>query len=118
MKITKQIESFNLDHDIVIAVENKKEVDILIRMLKELKFKFNFSTPESIARSLNNQIDVSVSGFRLSSGKINRIKYYIQEIGESAIHGSCIEIVYLKDYTNNLENLKEKINNYIKNKEL
>ena len=30
MKITKQIESFNLDHDIVIAVENKKEVDILI----------------------------------------------------------------------------------------
>ena len=118
MKMTRQIKDFNLDHDIVIAVENRKEVDILIRMLKELKFKFNFSTPESIARSLNNQIDVSVSGFRLSSGKINRIKYYIKEIGEGAIHGSCIEIVYLKDYTNNLENLKEQINNYIKNKEL
>lgn len=118
MKITKQIESFNLDHDIVIAVENKKEVDILIRILKEVKFNFNFSTPESIARSLNNQIALSVAGFRLSIGKINRIKYYIKEIDESAIHGSCIDIVYLKDYTNNLENLKEQINNYIKNKEL
>ena len=116
MKITKQIEDFNLDHDIVIAVENRKEVDILIRMLKEVKFKFAFSTPESVAKSLNHQVALSVGGFRLSAGRINRIKYYIEEIGESAIHGSCIEIVYLKDYTNNLENLKEQINNYIKNK--
>ena len=48
----------------------------------------------------------------------NNIKYYTEQIGESSINGSRIEIVYLKDYTNDLENLKEKINNYIKNKEL
>ena len=118
MKITKQIEYFNLDHDIVIAVENRKEVDILIRMLKELKFNFNFSTPESVAKALKDNTIRSSGGFRLSVRLVNNIKYYTEEIGESSIKGSRIEVVYLKDYTNDLENLKEKINNYIKNKEL
>lgn len=118
MKITKQIESFNLDHDIVIAVENGTEVETLMRMLKDVRCVFPHSTPERMEKTLKDQVASSIAGFRLSVKKINNIKYYTEEIGESAIHGSCIEIVYLKDYTNNLENLKEKINNYIKNKEL
>ena len=35
MKITKQIEHFNLDHDVVIAVQNGTEVEILMRILKD-----------------------------------------------------------------------------------
>ena len=116
MKITKQIEYFNLDHDIVIAVENGTEVEALMRILKDVRCAFVHSTPERMEKSLKDQVVASIAGFRLSVKRINRIKYYIEEIGESAIHGSCIEIVYLKDYTNNIENLKEQINNYIKNK--
>ena len=118
MKITKQIEYFNLDHDVVIAVENEDEVDALMRILKDVRCVFAHSTPERIAKSLKDQVVASIAGFRLSAKRINNIKYYTEDIGESSIKGSRIEIVYLKDYTNDLENLKEKINNYIKNKEL
>ena len=118
MKITKQIEHFNLDHDVVIAVENEDEVDALMMILKYLRCVFAHSTPESIAKSLNSQIALSAAGFRLSVKRIHNIKYYTEQIDESSIKGSRIEVVYLKDYTNDLENLKEKINNYIKNKEL
>ena len=118
MKITKQIEHFNLDHDIVIAVENEDEVDALMSILREIKFRFPYSTPDRIAKVLKANTIRSTGGFRLSVRLINNIKYYTEEIDESSINGSRIEIVYLKDYTNDLENLKEKINNYIKNKEL
>lgn len=118
MKITKQIEYFNLDHDIVIAVQNGTEVEALMRILKDLRCVFVHSTTERIEKSLKDQVASSVAGFRLSAKRFNNIKYYTEQIGESSIKGSCIEVVYLKDYTNDLENLKEKINNYIKNKEL
>ena len=118
MKITKQIEHFNLDHDIVIAVENEDEVDALMSIFREIKFRFNYSTFEHIAKALKDNTIRSTGGFRLSVRLINNIKYYTEEIDESSINGSRIEIVYLKDYTNDLENLKEKINNYIKNKGL
>ena len=118
MKITKQIEYFNLDHDVVIAVENEDEVDALMSILRDVRCVFAHSTHERMEKSLKDQVVSSVAGFRLSAKRINNIKYYTEQIGESSIKGSCIEIVYLKDYTNSLENLKEKINNYIKNKEL
>ena len=118
MKITKQIEYFNLDHDVVIAVQNGTEVEILMRILKDVRCVFAYSTPERMEKSLKDQVVFSVAGFRLSAKRINNIKYYTEQIGESSIKGFRIEIVYLKDYTNDLENLKEKINNYIKNKEL
>ena len=118
MKITKQIEHFNLDHDIVIAVQNGTEVEALMRILKDVRCVFAHSTPERMEKSLKDQVVSSVARFRLSAKRINNIKYYTEQIGESSIKGSRIEIVYLKDYTNDLENLKEKINNYIKNKEL
>lgn len=118
MKITKQIEYFNLDHDIVIAVENGDEVDALMSILRKIKFRFPYSTSDRIAKALKDNTIRSIGGFRLSVRLVNNIKYYTEEIGESSIKGSRIEVVYLKDYTNDLENLKEKINNYIKNKEL
>ena len=118
MKITKQIEYFNLDHDVVIAVQNGTEVEILMRILKDVRCVFAYSTPERMEKSLKDQVVFSVAGFRLSAKRINNIKYYTEQIDENSINGSRIEIVYLKDYTNDLENLKEKINNYIKNKEL
>lgn len=118
MKITKQIEYFNLDHDVVIAVQNGTEVETLMRILREIKFRFPYSTSDRIAKALKDNTIRSIGGFRLSVRLVNNIKYYTEEIGESSIKGSRIEVVYLKDYTNDLENLKEKINNYIKNKEL
>ena len=118
MKITKQIEHFNLDHDVVIAVQNGTEVEILMRILKDVRCVFAYSTHERMEKSLKDQVVASIAGFRLSAKRINNIKYYTEDIGESSINGSRIEIVYLEDYKNDLENLKEKINNYIKNKEL
>ena len=54
MKITKQIEHFNLDHDVVIAVQNGTEVEILMRILKDVRCVFAHSTPERMEKSLKD----------------------------------------------------------------
>ena len=59
MKITKQIESFNLDHDIVIAVENKKEVDSTTNQLSNPNQSVSliFVGDIMLSRSVQKQIE-------------------------------------------------------------